>query len=401
MAEERRAGTRRSSGWTIGRIAGTPVLLAPSWLITAAILTWVFLPTVRAVAPGLGFLGAVAAAAALPVLLALSVLLHEVAHGVTARMLGIPVTEYVVTLWGGHTQFEQEMRTPGTSALVSGVGPLGNAVLAAAFWWASGAATGLPERLLLAGAFTNGFVAVFNLLPGLPLDGGRVLEALVWRVSGDRSRGTVVAAWTGRVLAVGVVLWWLGRPLLEGRRADLFTAVIALLVGSFLWFGATQALRSAQQARRAAGVDLLALARPAVAVPGTATLADVAAALDSGVVVVMVDHEGRPVAMADPAAAATVPAGLRARTGVEAVAVPVAPESVVTERRGVPAIRAMSIAQRAGPVAVLMDPRTRPASVVGAVEVASVAAALTRPGRDALRREPPPGGAPGRGRPRP
>jgi Zn-dependent protease len=366
----------RAPGWVVGHVAGTPVLLAPSWLVTAAFLTWLFLPTVRAVAPGLGLLPALAAATALPLLLAASVLVHEIGHGVTARLLGIPATEYVVTLLGGHTQFDREMRSPGASALVSAVGPLGNAALAALCWWGAQQTAGLIGHLLWAGAVTNGFVAVFNLLPGLPLDGGRVLEAAVWRATGERWRGTRAAGWVGRLLAVGVVVWWLGGPMLEGGRPSIVTAVIAVLVGGVLWFGASQAVRAAAEAHRAGAVDLLALARPAATASVDAVLAEIDGALAAGDAVVLLDQAGRPVALADPAAAAAVPNGLRSSTPVRAVAVPVAARSVVSEWHGVPAVRAVSSAQHAGPAAVLVDSQVEPPRVVGVVEVARVAEAM-------------------------
>jgi len=105
-----RFGTRTRSGWVLGRIAGAPVILAPSWLVVAALLTWLFVPTVQSAVPGIGTLAAWLAAAGFPLLLAVSVFLHELGHGLTARSLGIPVTEYVITLWGGHTQFDRELR---------------------------------------------------------------------------------------------------------------------------------------------------------------------------------------------------------------------------------------------------------------------------------------------------
>jgi Zn-dependent protease len=307
------------------------------------------------------------------------VLLHEVGHGLTARRLGVPVTEYVITLWGGHTQFDREMRGPGASALVSVAGPAINGVLALACLWATGRTTGLPAFLLSAGAIANGFVAAFNLLPGLPLDGGRVLEALVWRLTGDRTTGTRVAGMAGRVLAVGVAVVTLGWPLLLGGRPDLMTAILVLLVSGFLWAGASQAIRSAALARQAGGVDLLALARPAVVVRADATLADVDAAVRPGAATVLAAEDGRPVGLVDDGVAATVPAALRGRTQAQAVATAVAPVSVISEQRGLPAVRAMSRAQGAGPTAVLVDPGTSPPRVIGVVRVESVIQALGRP----------------------
>ncbi len=361
----------------IGHVAGSPVILAPSWLVIAAFLTYLFVPTVRTAAPGLGTVGTIAAAAGFPVLLAVSVLLHEVGHGLTARRLGIPVTEYVVTLWGGHTQFDRDLPTPGASAAVSLAGPLTNGAISLVTWWASGLVTGLPAVLLAAAALTNGFVAVFNVLPGLPLDGGRLLESLVWAASGDRVRGTVAAGTAGRVIAVGVPLVALGLPLVRGGRPDVVTAIAVALVGAFLWTGASSALRTATLTRQADAVDLLALARPAVVLPAGAAVA----ALDAvppGLAVVLVGVDGTPAALVEAGAASSVPPRLRSTTPAHAVAVPLAPSSVVVDRRGLPALRAMSVAQHAGPVAVLVDPASEPPTVLGVVPVAAVASAVER-----------------------
>ena len=173
-----RLGSRIPSGWVLGYGAGAPVVLAPSGLVVAAFLTWIFLPTVRTAAPDLGSITTVAAAAAFPILLALSVLLHEIGHGLTGRRFGAPPTEYVITLWGGHTQFQRELPSPAVSALVAIAGPAANGGLGVLAWWVTGATSGVVGLLLWAAAIANGFVAVFNVLPGLPLDGGRALEAI-------------------------------------------------------------------------------------------------------------------------------------------------------------------------------------------------------------------------------
>ena len=380
MQSRARVGSRVSSGWVLGYVAGAPVVLAPSWLVVAAILTWIFLPTVRTAAPDLGPITTVVAAAGFPVLLALSVLLHEIGHGLTGRRFGAPPTEYVITLWGGHTQFQRELPSPAVSALVAIAGPAANAVLGVLAWWATGTASGVLGLLVWAAAIANGFVAVFNVLPGLPLDGGRVLEALVWRVTGDRLRGTVAAGWSGRALAVVVAVGWLGVPLLQGRQPTPVSAITVVLVSGFLWAGATQAIAGTGAARRADSIDLLHLAQPAVSVPVGSTLGDVDGAVPGGIAVVLV-ADGLPVALVDPAAAAAVPAHLRRETALEAVAVPLSAQSVVSQRRGLAAVRAMTVAQHAGPVAVLVDPVAGAPQVVGVVPVAAVARALRRAGR--------------------
>ena len=314
-----------TSGWVIGHAAGAPVVLAPSWLLAAFVLTLLFAPTVRALAPEIGNTATYLVALSFVVLLFVSVFLHELAHGFVARARGLEVREFAITLWGGHTAFGGAAPTPGASALIAVVGPLTNLVVAAVCWFGAQAAAGggLLGLILYSGAIANAFVAAFNLVPGLPLDGGRVLEALVWRISGERTRGTAVAGWAGRLVAVGFVVWAIGLPLLRGERPDLFTLGWAALIGMFLWSGATQAIKGATSQRTVDSLTIASVVRPAVSVPASASLAQAeAAAIAAGVdQVVLLAPDGRPAAYVDPEAARAVPTSARATTAVHAVSI--------------------------------------------------------------------------------
>jgi Zn-dependent protease len=353
---ERRTGTQ---GWVIGRVAGAPVVVTPSWLLAAVVLTAIFAPTVQARAPHLGVLTYVVAAGFV-VLLFASVLVHELAHALVARARGQHVHELALTLWGGHTAFGGPAPTPATSALVAVVGPVANLVIAGVCWLAAGTvpANGLTGLLLYAGAFSNGFVALFNLVPGLPLDGGRVLEAAVWRVTGDRHRGTVVAGWVGRVVAVGVLAWALAVPLLTGARPSLTTVVWSALVGAFLWSGASAAIRGGHTGRAVDAVTVASVGLPAVAVAADATLADADRARGAARVdhVVLVTPDGRPAAYVDPATAAEVPPEHRAATAAAAVSVVVPVGAVVDGTlRGADLVAAIGHATRVSPVLVAVE----------------------------------------------
>src|SRR3954463_568901 len=164
-------------GLPLGRFLGAPVYLAPSWFVIALVIVVIFSPTVErsaAVGPPVSY----AIAALYAVLLLLSVLVHEFAHAAAARTLGLPVHQIVANLWGGHTQYGDESPTPGRSALVAVAGPLANAALAvlgvAALFAGFAPRGGVAYPLAVALVLSNGFVAAFNLAPGLPLDGGRV-----------------------------------------------------------------------------------------------------------------------------------------------------------------------------------------------------------------------------------
>ena len=351
------------------------MVLAPSWLVAAVLLTAVFAPSVRS-ATRLGA-GAYVVAAVFVVLLFASVLVHELAHGVVARRRGQQPTAFVLTLWGGHTSFVGGASSPATSALVAVVGPVANLVLAGVFAGlaAIAPAGSLAEWLAWSGAVSNGFVGLFNLLPGLPLDGGRLLEAAVWAGTRDRARGSVVAGWVGRVVAVGLVVLAVGIPWASGATPSTFNVIWAALLGAFLWSGATAAIRSARQQRVVQSLTLAWVARPALAVAPDETVAVAGqhAVATGATEVVLVAPDGRPAAYVDVEAAGRVPAAAAALTPVSAVAVPIPVGAWVDGRlSGEPLLNALSDASRLSPVvAVLVDGR-----VAGLVRTADVVALL-------------------------
>ncbi|GMA26126.1 hypothetical protein GCM10025864_38850 [Luteimicrobium album] len=224
-------------------------MVTPSWFVAAAVLTVLFAPTVRYVSPDLG-VGTYVVALAFVLLLFLSVFLHEAAHALVARARGHEVHELALTLWGGHTAYGGG-GGPLDAFLVAVVGPVTNLVLAGAFWAAFQPVRGdasIAGLLLYAGAFSNAFVGIFNLLPGLPLDGGQMLESAVWGGTGNREKGTVAAGWVGRAVAVAVIVWAVGVPLARGGQPSLTTVIWGVLIGGFLWQGPRRPWRRARRA---------------------------------------------------------------------------------------------------------------------------------------------------------
>jgi Zn-dependent protease len=251
----------------VGTILGVDVLVRSSWLLVALLIAFLLAPQVEQVQPGLGALKYVAGLA-FAVLLYLSVLLHEISHAVMAQRYGLGVRSISLTFLGGATEIDSETRTPGQEFKVAVVGPLTSIAIGVA---AGALLFVTPDGLLrlavqgLAGA--NLIVGVLNLVPGLPLDGGRVLRALVWRVTGNMHRGTIVAAWGGRVAAVVVLALPLLSRALLGRDPDIFDYLIVVVIAMFLWQGATASMVSARIRRRLPSLKARPLARRVIAVP--------------------------------------------------------------------------------------------------------------------------------------
>lgn len=372
---------QRSKGFVIGRVAGAPVIVTRSWFLAALVLTILFAPAAEARAPGLGA-SAYLVAFVFVLLLFGSVFLHEVAHALVARARGQNVTELAVTLWGGHTAYTGGLGRPLDGFLVAVVGPLTNLALAAAFWFAYQASPVLnvPTLLLGAGALSNAFVGAFNLLPGLPLDGGQILESIVWAVTGKRTIGTVVAGWVGRVVAVGVLLWALAVPYLRGTTPDITNVLWSALIGAFLWAGAGAAITNGRRREAVDGLTAAGLAGPAVLVPLGSTVADAldarAAAAAGGTpshFVVVVGHGGVPIAVLDGGAVTAVPESARGLTQVDAVAVPFVPGSAVPpELSGTDLLT--QLAQRSGGARLV--PVVDDGRVTGVLDLADVARAI-------------------------
>jgi Zn-dependent protease/CBS domain-containing protein len=310
MAASTEDSTRRAPGVHLVTVGSVPVYIGRSWPIVALVIVATFGPEVASSRPDLG-LGAYAVALAYAVLLLVSVLAHEAAHAVVATRSGYRVDRVVADLWGGHTAYDSSTARPGASALVAVAGPAANALLALAGWIATpDIPDGVPSLLVVAMVYTNAFVAAFNMLPGLPLDGGFLVDSLVWRITGRRESGLIAAGWSGRVVTVLVVLWFVGLPLLNGQPPDVFNVVWVLFIGSFLWVGATNAIRAGRGSRLLAGIRVDSVWRPAVSLPPYASAAQALALRANGprgTVVVVEDDARRAIGLLDDEALHAIP----------------------------------------------------------------------------------------------
>ncbi|UZX03448.1 site-2 protease family protein [Arthrobacter sp. CDRTa11] len=374
---ETKAPSRRE-GIPLGRIAGIPVILAYSWFVIAAFTVVAFGPALLARNPALGF-AAYVVAFAYAVLLLISVLVHELAHALTAKIYGWPTQKIVLNLWGGHTQFENFTATPGRSVLVALAGPAANFVLAGAAWLVL-SMTSLPS---VADILTNIFmvanllIGIFNVLPGLPLDGGRLVESAVWKATGSQAKGTIAAGWAGRVLVVALGYWFIVRPLLAGEQPDFSFLMITILVAGFLWMGASASIQQGTLRSRLHLVSAVALSEPAVGIPASATVAEILRLSPSGTpAVVVCGPDGRPQGVVDPSAVSAVPPAAAGTTPVTAVSYALVPGAYVPEwSKGQELIQ--YLAQLEGREYAVVDHR---GTVTGLLRQNAVLAAITGKG---------------------
>ncbi len=200
------------SGWRVGSLFGIPLLIDPSWFFILAIVT--FSNALRwqvryadwgsSIAWGTGF--------AMAILLFASVLLHELGHSLVAKMQGIRVQSITLFFFGGIAAIAQEPKTPGKAFQVAIAGP---AVSFGLFLLLFGISSLIPDpRAPLSVLFgdlarLNLILTLFNMIPGLPLDGGQVLKAIVWKLTGSQIRGIRSAAKVGRFLGTLAIVWGL------------------------------------------------------------------------------------------------------------------------------------------------------------------------------------------------
>lgn len=231
---------------SLGRVWSVPIRVRPGAVLMGLVLVALFAPRLDDAGFGRPWLVAVLAVASLY----LSVLLHEVAHVAAARRYGLPVHSVTLHLLGGETLLESDSATARQELVTAISGPAASAVVGLAGLGAGAAvAPGSSAEVLTTLGWINLLVAGINLLPALPLDGGRVVRAIAWAVTGRERTGIVVAAWTGRLaglasLALGAWLF------LQGARSAWLDLALCTLVGLFLWAGSSQSLRIADRAAR-------------------------------------------------------------------------------------------------------------------------------------------------------
>jgi Zn-dependent protease/CBS domain-containing protein len=212
------------TSWRVGRIAGIEVRIDSSWVVIALLITYSMYLRTSALYPELSGGGAVALGIVATVLFFGSVLVHELAHAVVSQARGIRVQDITLFLFGGATRAKVDTRGPADEFLIAVVGPLTSGLLAGLFGIAAGLGNDVLSRPLTGTlgylAWTNLLLAVFNLVPGFPLDGGRLLRSAIWRATGNLARATQIAATAGQgvgwLLVAAGVAWLLAGDLAGG-----------------------------------------------------------------------------------------------------------------------------------------------------------------------------------------
>lgn len=287
------------------------------WVVLFVALTYYSWPGASSILPGQPLLAAWVAVF-FPLMLFFSVLIHELAHAAAGQAMGMPPKRIVLNLLGGHTSFENRAPSPLSMAVTAGVGPLSNALIAlVAYWMLDAPDSALGHNLMASVMVTNAMVAALNAMPGMPLDGGQVLAAAVWRITGDYYRGIQLASLGGVLTGAGVLV--LSLMTLAGMvNLPTTTGLWGVFIGLVVASGAWQSFKAGTAGRRAERVTAADAMRPAASVPLTSPVT-AAAGWTQQKHDVLVTSDGMVVGLVTLEAVARCPAAEHLSTSVEAV----------------------------------------------------------------------------------
>ncbi|WP_327098100.1 site-2 protease family protein [Nocardia vinacea] len=377
----------------LGRVAGIRVGAHWSTLVTLGLFTYLL---GRSLADTHGNSVTVWLVAAMGAVGLLATLLgHELAHSIVARRRGTRVERVVLWLLGGVSELGDEPKDPRSDLRIALAGPLtslgiGVIVLVVANLVAILVSGPVPEMLGWLGAM-NIVLAVFNLLPGAPLDGGRVLRALIWRRTGDQLRATTVAAHSGRILGFGLLILGGAEMLLVGNGGGLWL----MLLGWFLYSAANVELAAAGLRHRLGDTRIRdVMTEHPLSVPAAWSIEDL---LRSQIVHAdhrvfpVIDPEGRPVGVLSWSDLTVLPAAARASTAVRTLARPLPPTARVSGDESLSTVAAKVVLRPDFDVITAIDPHGRLIGVVTATDLtlAVQRSALGLPARRPERFRPP------------
>ncbi len=303
-------------------VRGVPIYLSPISLIFLVFLAASFQPRVRDRVTEITNGQAYGLAAVMGLMTLVWIVLHELGHALTAQSLQFEVDAITVYGFVGVTEFHPEPQTPWRSFVVSVSGPLVNLVIGIPFWawyvYGSVDPNSALGVLIWSVAWVNVALGVFNLLPGLPLDGGSVFASGVWKVTGDRGASVRAAAYSGFVVAGALAVWGLSRSSNGGAG---YTLGIALLLA----LGAGSSLKRTRVVEQLPSVVAGQVARRAVTVEANLPLSEALRRADTlGVkAIIVADSSNRPWALMNGAAADAVPDVRRPWTTINQVSRPI------------------------------------------------------------------------------
>ncbi|SOX54391.1 CBS domain-containing protein, partial [Mycobacterium ahvazicum] len=260
----------------LGRFAGFPVRVHWSVIVILWLFTWSLATTLPHTVAGYSRPAYWLAGACGAVVLLASLLAHELAHAVLARRCGVPVDDVTLWLFGGVTSLQGEAKSPKAAFRIALAGPATSLVLSAVFGGIAVALSTLHAPTIIGSvawwlASINLLLALFNLLPGAPLDGGRLVRAYLWHRHGDSVRAAIGAARAGRVVAIVLIVLGLAEFLAGGMIGGVWLAFI----GWFIFVAAREEEAQATSQQIFAGVRVAEVMTPQPhTAPGWITVED-------------------------------------------------------------------------------------------------------------------------------
>jgi Zn-dependent protease len=323
------APRRAWAGLPIGRVLGVPIVVQPLWFVVVVLFTAGSGSQIQDEVRGLSSAEAYAVALAFVLLLYASVFLHELGHAFIARSLGMQVRRIVLQFLGGASEIvEENPGEPARDFMVAMAGPLVSVFLAGV-----GAAIApafeprtVPWLFTEGFAWVNALVAAFNMLPGFPLDGGRALLTIVWRVTGNKTRAQFVSGWVGRGLAIVLALYAVYEQNVPSGSGEHFNGIYLLLLALFIWANATWVIGRSKLGVVVPRLDIRSMTRKALSVAADLPVAEAVRRAHAAAAraLVVVDSYGRPVAVVSEAAVMATPVQRQPWISVSELARPVA-----------------------------------------------------------------------------
>lgn len=318
-------------GQQLARIGGIPVRVTAGSLLLAAWLTLLYSGVLSSRYPQMGATHWLIALL-FPAAFAASVLLHEAGHAAVGRLCGLRVRWIVLDGLGGETEFVREASTPAASAAVAAAGPVASVALALTL----GATAQLTapgtvvELVLMQAAIGNALIAIFNFLPGLPLDGGYLLRAIVWKLTGNPGTGTIASAAAGLLIAAALLIVPIGLLITVGARPGLLGIAVLLLVAWPIATGAWSILR--EQGLRPEPVSAHDLAHPAIVIHPAQPVREAIRQLTArgAAALIVTDPAGMIIGITTEGELAGVPAADRDLVSVGQLARPLQPGQLIS-----------------------------------------------------------------------